>query len=177
MSAKVWRQATAETQARTVTLATSNSKDDTNIKTAHNSRNGNSWKESYNRAINTIWTPAKAEMLAKLPATACTEASYTRDTVKLEMTAAAVTIRTSWMSSAVGPPEQTVGTSDSRQTEDRRPATARMSEIVETRGNSSQIWVENTNMTDCIFSLETAAKSLSRSIFLDDDILLWCLFR
>jgi hypothetical protein len=38
------------------------------------------------------------------------------------------------------------------------------------RGNSSQNWVENTNMTDCISRL------FCRSIFLDDDILFWCLY-
>ncbi len=55
--------------------------------------------------------PAKAGMLAKVVKAACREANYSRDTVKTKMTAAARTIRTSWMSSAVGPPEQAVGKS------------------------------------------------------------------
>jgi hypothetical protein len=42
------------------------------------------------------------------PATACREANYSWDIVKSEMTAAAGTIGTAWMSSAVGPPELTV---------------------------------------------------------------------
>ncbi len=45
------------------------------------------------------------------------------------------------------------------------------------RGDSSQSWVENTKMTDCISTLYKllhipAAKSLYRQIFLDDDIFL-----
>jgi hypothetical protein len=75
-------QATAVTpQATTVAPATSNSKDDSNIMTAHNSRN-----ESDNRTANTVWMTAKADVL-----------------LKSEMTATA-----SWRSSAVGPPEQIV---------------------------------------------------------------------
>ncbi len=42
---------------------------------------------------------------------------------------------------------------------------------VNQRGNSSQSCVKNTNMTDCISNLQTAAKSLSRSIFLEYYIL------
>jgi hypothetical protein len=41
-------------------------KDDSNIMTAHNSRNAsNSRNESNNRTANTVWTPLKAGMLAK----------------------------------------------------------------------------------------------------------------
>ncbi len=47
-------------------------------------------------------------------------------------------------------------------------------------GSSSQSWVENINMTDCISSQETrintSRKALYRSIFSDDDNLLWCLY-
>jgi hypothetical protein len=67
MPATVWLQATAETQLSTVMPATSNSKDESNIMIAHNSRNANnSRNESNNRITNTIWTPAKAAMLAKV---------------------------------------------------------------------------------------------------------------
>ena len=53
-------------QATTVAPATSNSKDDSNIMTAHNSRNAsNSRNESNNRAANTVWMPPKAGMLEK----------------------------------------------------------------------------------------------------------------
>jgi hypothetical protein len=86
-------QATAVTlQATTVVPATSYSKNDSNIVTAHNSRNAsNSSNDSDNRTTNTVWMTAKAEML-----------------LKSEMTAAAGTTASSWMSSAVGLPEQTV---------------------------------------------------------------------
>ncbi len=52
-------------------------------------------------------TPAKVEMLSKVvkPAIACREVNCSRDTGKIRDTAAAWTIGTSWMSSAVGPPE------------------------------------------------------------------------
>ncbi len=47
------------------------------------------------------------------------------------------------------------------------------------RVNSSQSWVENTNMTNCISSSVNSDKHLPQSSltgqFLDDDILLWCL--
>ncbi len=59
MCATLWMQALAVTQATTVTPATSNS----NIMTAHNSRN-----ESNNRTGNTVWTPSTAGMLAKTEA-------------------------------------------------------------------------------------------------------------
>ncbi len=60
--------------------------DDSNIMTAHYNRNAsNSRDESNNRTANTVWMPAKAGML-----------------LKSEMTAAAGTIASSWMSSAVG---------------------------------------------------------------------------
>jgi hypothetical protein len=71
------KQAIAVTQATTVTLATSNNKDDSS---KHQERKqATSRNESNIRAANTIWTPAKAEMLA----TACREANYSRDTVKI----------------------------------------------------------------------------------------------
>jgi hypothetical protein len=48
------------------------------------------------------------------------------------------------------------------------------------RGNSSQNWVENTNMTNCISSLYTLKNTIRKVPlqvnFLDDDILLWCLY-
>jgi hypothetical protein len=55
---------------------------------------------------------SNSRMLEKVvkPALTCREANYSRDTVKPEMTAAAGTIETSWMSTAAGPPE-----SDSRK--------------------------------------------------------------
>jgi hypothetical protein len=89
----VWMQAIAVTlQATTVVPATSYNKNDSNIMTAHNIRNAsNSRNDSYNRTANTVWMTSKAEML-----------------LKSEMTAAAGTTASSWMSSAVGPPEQTV---------------------------------------------------------------------
>jgi hypothetical protein len=56
------------------TPATSNFKDDSNIMTAHNSRN-----ESNDRTANTVWTPSEAGMFAKTvkPATAWREANST----------------------------------------------------------------------------------------------------
>jgi hypothetical protein len=54
------------TQATTVAPATSNSKDDSNIMTAHNSRNASdSRNKSDNRIANMVWMPAKAGMLLK----------------------------------------------------------------------------------------------------------------
>ncbi len=51
---------------------------------------------------------------------------------------------------------------------------------LEGKHSNLQSWVENTNKTDCLSSLKTlvtpAAKSLYRSVFLNDDILLRCLF-
>jgi hypothetical protein len=78
MIAIVWMQET-ETQASTVKPATSNSKDESNIiiMIAHNSRN-----ESNNRIANTIWTPAKAVMLAKVVKG---RDNYRRDTVKISI--------------------------------------------------------------------------------------------
>ena len=64
--------------------ATSNSMDDSNIMTAQQDAS-NSRDESNNRTANTVWMPEKAGML-----------------LKSEMTAAAGTIASSWMSSAVG---------------------------------------------------------------------------
>jgi hypothetical protein len=50
------------------------------------------------------------------------------------------------------------------------------SEIGES-GNSSQSWVENTNMTDCISSEKHLPQSpYTGQLFLDDDILLWRLY-
>jgi hypothetical protein len=86
MPATVWMQATAVTQAATITQATSKSKDDSNFMTVHNSRKArNSRNDSNNRTANTVWTPVKARMLAKVvkPAAACREANYSRDTVKI----------------------------------------------------------------------------------------------
>ncbi len=49
----------------------SNSKDDSNIMTAHKSRNAsNSKNESDNRTANTVWMTAKAGMLLKSEMTA-----------------------------------------------------------------------------------------------------------
>ncbi len=82
MPAIVWMQET-ETQASTVTPATSNSKDDSTIMIAHNSRNANnSRNESNNRIAKTIWTPAKAAMLAKVVRG---RDNYRRDIVKIEI--------------------------------------------------------------------------------------------
>jgi hypothetical protein len=58
--------------------------DDSNIIVAHNSRNAcNSRNESNNRTAKTLWTPEKAGILAKLVKTACREANYNRDTIKI----------------------------------------------------------------------------------------------
>jgi hypothetical protein len=67
------------TQATALTPATSNSKDDSNIMTAHNSRNqSRNRNESKNKTANTVGTPGKAWTLAKVvkPATACREANH-----------------------------------------------------------------------------------------------------
>ncbi len=131
-------------QATTVATATSNSKDGSNIMTAHSSRNtSNSRNKSNNRTANTVWMPAKAGML-----------------LKSEIAVAAGTIASSWRSSTVGPIEkpvektttfsrdtnnssknshlehsataaETIGTSQ-MSTEEGRTATARMTEIVQT---------------------------------------------
>jgi hypothetical protein len=86
MPATVWMQAIAVTQATTIAPATSNSKDDRNIMTAHYSRNAsNSRNKIDNRTANTVWMPTKAGML-----------------LKSEMTTAAGTTASSWMSSVVG---------------------------------------------------------------------------
>jgi hypothetical protein len=95
MRATVCKQATAVTQATTVTPATSN-KDDNNIMTARNSRN-----ESNNRIANTMQT---LEKVAK-PATACREANYLRDVIKIRDATAAGIIGTSWMFTAPEPLE------------------------------------------------------------------------
>ncbi len=82
MPATVRMQATTLKQATTVLPATSNIKDDRNIMTTHNSRNAsNSRNDSNNRTANIVWTPSKAEMLAKTvkPATAWREANSSRD--------------------------------------------------------------------------------------------------
>jgi hypothetical protein len=82
-------QARAVTQATTVAPATSNCKDDSKNMTAHNIRNAsNSMNERDNRAANTVWMETRAGML-----------------VKSEKKAAAGTTASSWMSSAVGPPD------------------------------------------------------------------------
>jgi hypothetical protein len=80
-------------QATTVAPATR--EDDSNIMTAHNSRNASkSRNESDNRTANTVWMTAKAGMM-----------------LNSEMTAAAAgTTASSWMSSAVEPPKQTAET-------------------------------------------------------------------
>jgi hypothetical protein len=58
-------------QATTVASAASNSKDDSNIMTAHNSRKAsNSRNESDNRTANTVWMTAKAGMVLKSEITA-----------------------------------------------------------------------------------------------------------
>ncbi len=74
------------TQAAAVTIATSNSKDDNNNMTAHNSRNAsNSRNESKSRTANTVGTPIRAGMLAKVmkPATACMEDNHNIDTINM----------------------------------------------------------------------------------------------
>ncbi len=90
--------ATVGMPAIAVTPATSNSKDDSNSMTVHNSRNAS------NRTANTVGMPAKAGMLENLakPATTCREANYSRDTVNIRDTAEAGIIGTSRMSTAVG---------------------------------------------------------------------------
>ncbi len=86
--AAVWMQAITVMQATTVVPSTSNNKDDSNIMTAYNSRNASHSRNKSNRAANTVWMPEEVGML-----------------LKSDMTAAAGTTASSWMSSAVGPPE------------------------------------------------------------------------
>jgi hypothetical protein len=63
MPSPVWMQATAVTQVKTVTSATSKIKDVCNIMTTHNSRKeSNSRNESKNSTAKTIWKPVKAGM-------------------------------------------------------------------------------------------------------------------
>jgi hypothetical protein len=96
----------SETSNNSTASMTSNIKDDSNIMTAQNSRNAIiSRNESNNRTANTVWTPSKAGMLAKTvtSTTAWREANSSRDNRYL-----------------------------TASTAEGRPATARMSEIVET---------------------------------------------
>jgi hypothetical protein len=52
--------------------------------TAHKSRNAsNSRNESNNTTANTLWTPAKAGMLAKVVKPAFREANCSRDSIKI----------------------------------------------------------------------------------------------
>ncbi len=52
--------------------------------TAHNSGNAsNSRNESNNRTANTLWTPEKAGMLAKVVKLECRKGNYSRDIVKI----------------------------------------------------------------------------------------------
>jgi hypothetical protein len=91
MPATVWMHATAVTQTATVMPATSNTKDYSNIMTAHNSRNGsNSNNESNNRTANTVLTPSKTGMLAKTlkQATAWRETNSSRDNRNITASAA-----------------------------------------------------------------------------------------
>jgi hypothetical protein len=100
--------ATAGMQATAVTPATSNSKDDSNSVTDNNGRNASySRNASNNRTANTVETEAKKKvgMLAKV-----VKQQHAGTLLTSEMTAAAETIGTSWMSTAAGPPE-----SDSRK--------------------------------------------------------------
>jgi hypothetical protein len=85
----------------------SNSNDSSNSRDERNSRNATTPGTHNNNSNNTVVTPAIEGMLAKVmkPALTCREANYSRDTFKPEMTAAAGTIETSWMSTAAGPPE------------------------------------------------------------------------
>jgi hypothetical protein len=67
----------------------------------HNSRNAyNSRHESNNRTADTIYTPAKPEMLAKVVKPPASRPTTAGTLLKSEMTAAAGTIGTSWMLSA-----------------------------------------------------------------------------
>ncbi len=112
MPATVWMQATAVTETKTVTPATSTFKDDSKIMTAHKSRNAsNSRNESNNRNDNAVWAPSKALMLAKTvqAAAAWREANCSRDN------------RNITASTAAG-----------------RPATTRIPEIVETSQQHQQ---------------------------------------
>jgi hypothetical protein len=85
MPPTVWMQATAVTQATTITSAKRNRKDASNIMTAQNSRNAYNSRHESNRSADTIYTSARAGMLAKVvkPPAACREANYGRDTVKI----------------------------------------------------------------------------------------------
>jgi hypothetical protein len=78
--------ATARVQATVVKLATSNSKDDSIILTAHNSTNPSNRNKSNNRTANTVGTLEKAKMLAKVvkPTTACRDTSSSSRNSQLE---------------------------------------------------------------------------------------------
>jgi hypothetical protein len=53
--------------------------------TAHNSRNSSNNRIENNMTVNTVGTPSKAGMLAKVvkPSTACSEATNSRDTINI----------------------------------------------------------------------------------------------
>jgi hypothetical protein len=83
MPAAVWMQATAVTQATTVTPAKSNIKDDSIIMTAHNSKKkqATAGMKVRNRTANTVWTPPEEGMLAETvkQATAWRETNSSRE--------------------------------------------------------------------------------------------------
>ncbi len=88
MPATVRMQATTVKQATTVLPATSNIKDDRNIMTAHNSRNASNSRNDSNN--NIVWTPSKAEILAKTvkPTTAWRKANSSRDNRNITLSTA-----------------------------------------------------------------------------------------
>jgi hypothetical protein len=103
---KQWRQATT----RMAAIAW--------LPYAHNSRTASN--DSNKRTAYTILVPAKAGMLAKVAKPSCRKANYRSETVNIrisEMTAAAGTIRKSWVSPAAGPPK-----SDSRKVSNSKDA-------------------------------------------------------
>ncbi len=85
---KIYSHAFTVTQAAAVTPppATSNNKNDSNSMAAHNGMNaGNSRNESKNRIGNTVGTPTRAGMLAKVrkPATGCREDNNNMDSINI----------------------------------------------------------------------------------------------
>jgi len=77
--------ATTGTQARAVTTATRNSKDDSNSMTVRNRSASNRRNESFNRTAHIGGMPAKVGTPTKVvkSATACREANYGMDTINI----------------------------------------------------------------------------------------------
>ncbi len=109
------------TQATTVAPATSNSKDDSNIMAAHNSRNtSNSRNENDNRTANTGWMPAKAGIRD--------DTSSRDNSIIIDV----ISSGTARIASREDSNIQQYNRTSQMSTAEGRPATARMPKIVET---------------------------------------------